>query len=159
LSFPASEILEQWKKDNPSPTVGKKAKVKWANAIFRKYPSARGARMGHFNRNDEVAVLSDLSNGWSLVQSRKPDGKGDCFGFIRNRALATPDVPDPPEWSAPLAQVRLNPGEKLDKDPVVETPAHYCQRTAWTPELFAMEVQKAHPLRAPGSADQLVAIR
>jgi SH3 domain-containing protein len=144
LSFPANEILEQWKRENPSPSVGKKAKVKWAKVHFRKYPSAQSPRLGHFSLNDEIAVLTDLGNGWSMVEGRKPDGdgKGNCFGFVANRALSAPDVPEPPGWSAPLAQVRLNPGEKMEQVPVIETPSHYCQRTAWTPELFVMELRQ-----------------
>ena len=169
LMFPANEILEQWKRENPSPSVGKKAKVKWAKVDFRKYPAAHAPRMGHFNRNDEVAVLSDLGNGWSLVESRKADGDGDvkgtCFGFVSNRALAAPDVPDPPGWSAPLAKVRLYPGERIEKEPVVETPAQYCRRTAWTPELFVLELKAkpaldldANDLLSP-IPEQLVAIQ
>ncbi|MDQ3000499.1 MAG: SH3 domain-containing protein [Fibrobacterota bacterium] len=169
LMFPANEILEQWKRENTSPSVGKKAKVKWAKVNFRKYPAAHAPRMGHFSRNDEVAVLSDLGNGWSLVESRKADGDGDgrgtCFGFVSNRALATPDVPDPPGWSAPLAKVRLDPGEKIEKEAVVESPAQYCQRTAWTPELFVLELKaKPMPMLNPNdllspSPEQLVAIQ
>jgi SH3 domain-containing protein len=162
LAFPATEILEQWKRDNPSPSVGKKARVKWAKVDFRKYPSAQSPRLGHFGLNDEVAVLTDLGNGWSMVEGRKADGKGACFGFIANRALSAPDVPDPPGWSAPLAQVRLNPGEKMEQAPVIETPSQYCQRTAWTPELFAMELKsksrmELHPLNA--APEQLLAVR
>jgi hypothetical protein len=163
LIFPANEILEQWKRENPSPSVGKKAKVKWAKVNFRKYPTSNSPRVGHFSQNDEVAVLTDLGNGWSLVESRKPDGKGNCFGFVSNRALAAPDVPDPPGWSTPLAKVRLHPGERMEKEPVVETPAQYCQRTAWTPELFVMEL-KAKPVSDPNDLmspvlDRLVAIQ
>jgi hypothetical protein len=85
LIFPANEILEQWKRENPSPSVGKKAKVKWAKVNFRKYPTSNSPKVGHFSQNDEVAVLTDLGNGWSLVESRKADGKGNCFGFVSNR--------------------------------------------------------------------------
>ncbi len=160
LTFPASELLEQWKKENPSPSVGKKAKVKWAAVQFRKYPSKKSSVLGHFSHNDEVAVLSDLGNGWSLVESRKADGKGTCFGFIANRALAAPDVPDPPGWSAPLAKVHLKAGQKMETEPVVESPSEYCQRTAWTPELFVMELKaKSHRLDRGPSAEQLVAIQ
>jgi hypothetical protein len=147
LSFPANEILEQWKRDNPSPSVGKKAKVKWAKVDFHKYPSAASPRLGHFNLNDEVAVLNDLGNGWSLVESRKADGKGTCFGFIANRAMAAPDAPDPGGWAAPLAMVRLNPGETMEMAPVEESPSEYCRRTAWTPELFVMELEAKSRLR------------
>jgi hypothetical protein len=157
LHFDASEILEQWKKESPAPSVGKKAKVKWAAVRLRQYPSAHSPALGHFSHNDEVAVLSDLGNGWSLVESLKPDGKTSCFGFVANRALAAPDVPDPPEWIAPLAKVKLSPGQKLDRDPVVETPEQYCQRTAWTPELFVMELKaKAHAGSALG---EVIAMR
>ena len=167
LAFPANEILEQWKRENPSPSVGKKAKTKWA-VHFRKYPAARAPRLGHFNARDEVAVLADLGNGWSLVESRQANGKGPCFGFLATRTLAAPDLPDPPEWSAPLAQVRLSPGERrelarMDKQEVVESPADYCRRTAWSPELFAMEWKAksralpADPL-AP-SQDRMLALR
>lgn len=150
LTFPANEILEHWKRENPSPSVGKKAKVKWAKVNFRKYPSTQSPRLGYFSLNDEIAVLTDLGNGWSMVESRKADGMGNCFGFIANRALSAPDVPDPPGWSAPLAQVRLHPGEKMEQAPVIETPSQYCQRTAWTPELFAMELKE---LKAKSSLD------
>lgn len=160
LSFPANELLEQWKRENPSPSVGKKAKVKWAAVNFRKYPSSNSASLGHFQHNDEVAVLNDLGNGWSLVESRQADGKGNVFGFIANRALAAPDVPDPPEWITPLAKARLFRGQTLEKEPVIETPSQYCRRTAWTPELFVMELKaKSHkfdPLAAP---EQLIASR
>ncbi len=163
LSFPANEILEQWKRESPPPTVGKKAKVKWAQVNFRKYPSLHAPRIGHFTSHDEVGVLTDLGNGWSLVESRQADGKGTCFGFIANRALAAPDVPDPPEWSTPLAQVKLNPGERMEKEKRTETPSDYCRRTAWTPELFVMELKAKtrQPHRDPLSAspDQLVALQ
>lgn len=172
LSFPANEILEQWKRDNPSPSVGKKARVKWAKVNFRKYPSVQSPRIGHFSLNDEIAVLTDLGNGWSMVEGRKADGSadgsgdgngnGNCFGFIANRALSAPDVPDPPGWSAPLAKVRLNPGEKPEQAPVIETPSQYCQRTAWSPELFAMEMKsKPYPDINPmnPAPEQLLAVR
>lgn len=139
LSFPANEILEQWKRDNPSPSVGKKAKVKWASVTYRKYPSSKSPRLGHFNRNEEVAVLTDLKNGWSLVESRDTDGKGITYGFVANRALAPPDMPDPGEWSTPLAMAHGAPPKV--KEPVYETPAQYCARTAWSPELFALEMK------------------
>ena len=109
-----------------------------------------------------MAVLTDLGNGWSLVESRKADGRGTCFGFIANRALATPDVPDPPEWSAPLAKVQLNPGEGMEKSPLIESPSEYCKRTAWTPELFVMELKaksRSHADPMTASPDQLVAIQ
>jgi Bacterial SH3 domain len=168
LAFPAAnEILEQWKRESPPPTVGKKAKVKWARVNFRKYPSAHAPRLGHFNGHDEVAVLADLGNGWSLVESRDAGGaekmRPHCFGFIANRALETPDVPDPPEWSTPLAKVRLNPGESIAQEPARESPAEYCRRTAWTPELFVLElkskarVHPSDPLSA--SPEQLVALQ
>jgi hypothetical protein len=165
LTFPANEILEQWKRVNPSPSVGKKAKVKWAKVNFRKYPSAHSPRMGHFRLNDEIAVLTDLGNGWSMVEGRKADGEGNCFGFIANRALSAPgprDMPDTFGWSSPLARVRLGPGEKMERAPVIETPAQYCQRTAWTPELFVMEMNSKsgmdmHPLNP--APQQLLAVQ
>jgi hypothetical protein len=141
LSFPASEILEQWKRESPAPAVGKKAKVKWASVRFRKYPDRRSASLGHFDQGDEVAVLTDLGNGWSFVESRKTDGSGPCFGFLANRALTAPDVPDPPEWTVPVARVRLDPGERPAIEPVRESPGQYCLRTAWSPELFKMELK------------------
>lgn len=138
LSFPAGDLLEQWKRESPPPTVGKKAKVKWAKVQFRKYPSKSSSLLGHFERGDEVAVLTDLGNGWSLAQSRKADGTGPCFGFLPNRALAAPDVPDPPEWSTPVAQVRLDHGQKPERERLAETAGNYGWRTAWSPELFRM---------------------
>lgn len=162
LSFPASELLEQWKRENPSPTpsIGKKAKVKWAAVNFRKYPSAKSAVLGHFNQNDEIAVLNDMGNGWSLVESRQADGKTNVFGFLANRALAALDVPDPPTWITPLAKVRLYPGQTVEKEPVVETPAQYCQRTAWTPELFVLELKaKSHKFDPMAAPEPLIALR
>ena len=159
LSFPASEILEQWKRESPAPTVGKKAKVKWAEVNFRKYPSPKSASLGHFAYGDEVAVLTDLGNGWSMVEGRKADGMGRCYGFIANRALAAPDVPDPPEWTSPVSRVRLNPGQTLEKDPVVETPAQYCLRTAWTPELFVLGLQEKARETEQRLLDQRIAMR
>jgi hypothetical protein len=160
LSFPPNELLEQWKRDNPSPSVGKKAKTKWA-AHFRKYPSAQSPNLGHFAAGDEVAVLSDLGNGWSLVEGRKADGKGPCFGFIANRALGPPDLPDPALWSAPLARVRVSPGEAVDMEKRMESPTEYCRRTAWSPELFAMEMRAKAPSPARDplgpSLDRLIA--
>jgi hypothetical protein len=162
LSFPPNEVLEQWKRDNPSPSVGKKAKTKWA-VHFRRYPSIQSPTLGHFDRGDEVAVLSDLGNGWSLVESRKADGKGSCFGFIANRALAPPDLPDPASWSAPLARVRVRPGEAMDIEKPAESPVDYCRRTAWSPELFAMEMRAKAPSPARDllgpSTDRLIALQ
>ena len=165
LAFPANEILEQWKRETPPQTVGKKAKVKWAQVNFRQYPDAAAPRLGHFSHDDEVAVLSDLGNGWSLVESRKADGNGNCFGFVANRALAAPDVPDPALWTAPLAKVRLNPGERMENlngQPKAESPSEYCRRTAWTPELFVMELNAKSRMPTEPAAfapQQLVAVR
>jgi hypothetical protein len=141
LSFPAGDLLEQWKRESPPPTVGKKAKVKWAKVHFRKYPSPSSSLLGHFERGDEVAVLTELGNGWSLAESRKADGRGSCFGFLPSRALAAPDVPDPPEWTAPVAKLRLDPGQKPERETVRETGAAYGYRTAWSPELFRLELR------------------
>jgi hypothetical protein len=141
LSFPAGDLLEQWKRESPPPTVGKKARVKWAKVQFRKYPSKNSSLLGHFERGDEVAVLTDLGNGWSLAESRKAEGSGSCFGFLPNRALAAPDVPDPSEWTAPVSQVRLDPGQTPERERLAETAGNYGWRTAWSPELFRMELQ------------------
>jgi hypothetical protein len=140
LSFPAGDLLEQWKRESPPPTVGKKARVKWAQVQFRKYPSKSSSLLGHFERGDEVAVLTDLGNGWSLAESRKADGSGPCFGFLPNLALAAPNVPDPPEWIAPVSQVRLDPGQGQERERLAETASDYGWRTAWSPELFRMEL-------------------
>lgn len=148
LSFPYHELLEQWKREAPSPSVGKKAKVKWASVHYRKYPASGAARLGGFARGDEVSVLSDLGNGWSLVESLSEDGKPGCYGFIASRALAAPDVPDPPGWSAPLARVRRTAGQVLE--PARESPAEYLARTAWSPEVFIAEVRARRSLRSPG---------
>lgn len=159
LSFPASEILEQWKRDYPVPTVGKKAKVKWASVILRKYPSARSKALGHFRRHDEVALLTDLGNGWSLVEGRKAEGAGSCYGFIANRALAPPDLPDIAGWTAPPARVRLRPGQRPEIIPVRESLAQYARRTAWSPELFELELKAKTPHPAPPAFDQRLALR
>ncbi len=146
LTFPVNEILEQWKRANPAPSVGKKARVKWARVNYRQYPSSKSSYLGHFTRNEEVAVLSDLGNGWSLVESQNSGGAGSQFGFIANRALAPPLIPDPIYWSAPLARAHGAPPKA--KEPVVESLGEYCARTAWTPQLFALEV-KTHSHRYP----------
>jgi hypothetical protein len=142
LNFPFHDLLEQWKRETPSPSVGKKAKVKWAKVNFRKYPSAASPQLGAFALGDEVAVLSDLGTGWSLVESRTEDGKPGCFGFIANRALVTPDLPDPPGWLAPLAKVRKSPGKFLE--PSMESPSEYLARTAWSPGVFIAEFKANH---------------
>jgi hypothetical protein len=146
LTFPFHDLLEQWKRETPSPSVGKKAKVKWASVNFRKYPSTDAPRLGGFAKGDEVAVLSDLGNGWSLVESRSEEGKPGCYGFLANRALTTPDVPDPPYWVAPLAKVRRAADRTLE--PTLETPGQYLARTAWTPGVFVAEMQ-SRKLRLP----------
>ena len=138
LTFPYNEILEQWKRDTPAPTVGKKARVKWAAVNFREYPSAVSSRLGRFVRGDEVAVLAGAGRGWSLVQSRDASGTGTCFGFIPDRALAPPEIPDPAEWIAPLARVHHMAGDALD--PTRESPGDYLARTAWSPKVFALEM-------------------
>ena len=157
LTFPYKDLLEQWKKDTPSPSVGKKAKVKWAAAHYRKYPSARSPRLGRFFRGDEVAVLSE-SGAWALVESRAgPDGP--CFGFIAKSALAPPDVPDPEEWTAPLAQVRRLPGENLE--PLRESPSTYLARTAWSPQVFRLELEleRGPAMAGPDALDGVLALR
>lgn len=159
LAFPAGDLLEQWKRESPAPTVGKKAKVKWAQVQFRKYPSKNSSLLGHFQRGDEVALLTDLGNGWSLAESRKPDGTGHCFGFLPNRALAAPDIPDPPEWTAPVSQVRLDPGQRLEREPVRETAAAYCLRTAWSPELFKLSLKAKAEATEQRLLDQRLAAR
>ena len=162
LSFPAADILEQWKRESPSPSVGKKAKVKWAQVNFRKYPAAHAPLMGHFTQEDDVSVLTDLGNGWSLVEGGKPDGSGSCYGFITTSALTR--ISNEPAWGETrfLALVKLNPGETLEPEKTIETPAQYCLRTAWSPELFELELNaKAHSsdeLLAP-HPNQLVAIQ
>lgn len=92
LSFPYHDLLEQWKRETPSPSVGKKAKVKWASVNLRRYPSAAAPRMGAFSAGDAVAGLMDQGNGWSLVESLTEDGRPGCYGFVWNKALATPEV-------------------------------------------------------------------
>lgn len=154
LAFPYHDLLEQWKRETPSPSVGKKAKVKWAKAHFRKYPSAAAQALGTFARGDEVAVLSDLGTGWSLVESRTEDGRPGCYGFLANRALGPPDLPDPPDWVAPLAKVRKT---SPSLEPSVETPAEYLARTAWSPDVFLAENGADKPFLArPG---ELIAVR
>lgn len=149
LTFPYHDLLEQWKRDTPSPSVGKKAKVKWAKVNFRKYPSTAAPQLGSFVLGDEVAVLSDLGTGWSLVESRTEDGQAGCYGFIANRALAAPDVPDPPGWATPLAQVRKS--SRHSREPSVESAAEYLARTAWSPGVFIAEFKAKHRhLTQPG---------
>lgn len=140
LAFPADQVLEHWKRDSPSPSVGKKARVKWAQADIRKYPSAEAPLLGRFESEDRVGVLTDLGNGWSLVESLKAEGEGTCYGFVANAALARADA-DPRDRIAPLARIRLEPGQSMEAEPVAESPAQYCQRTAWSPELFRLQLK------------------
>jgi hypothetical protein len=159
LSFPYNEILEQWKRETPAPTVGKKAKVKWASVNYRKYPSSHSSRLGRFIYGEEVAVLADAGKGWSLVQSRDASGQGVCYGFISNRALAAPDIPDPPDWITPLAKVHRPAAESLE--PLNETPSEHLARTVWSPKLFAMELksrQKSRPFEADALAGGQLAV-
>lgn len=153
LSFPYAELLEQWKKDTPPPTVGKKARVKWAAVNFRSLPGASSGRMGRFLHGEEIAVLSQVG-AWSLVEARSEDGKSSCFGFVASRALAPPEIPDPVEWTAPVACLHAAPHAL----PASETPAQYLARTAWSPQLFAAEwhASRAHPALPPG---QYLAVR
>ena len=145
LTFPYNEILEQWKRDTPPPTVGKKARVKWASVNFREYPSSHSSRLGRFIRGDEIAVLAPAGKGWSLVQSRDASGSGTCFGFIPDQALAPPEIPEPPGWIAPLARVHRMAGDSPDLSR--ESPSEHLARTAWSPQTFALEMRarKAPP--------------
>jgi hypothetical protein len=59
LAFPYHEILDHWKRQAPQPSVGKKAKVKWAQVNFRKYPVLSAARVGFFGKNEMISVLTD----------------------------------------------------------------------------------------------------
>jgi hypothetical protein len=154
LAFPYHDLLEQWKRETPSPSVGKKAKVKWASVNLRKYPSAEAPRMGAFSAGDVVAVLLDQRDGWSLVESLGADGKPGCYGFVRNGALSAPDPPGTPERSVALSPVRRAPGESLE--PVRESPAQYLARTAWSPAVFASERNAAPAF--PGRSLELLAV-
>jgi hypothetical protein len=153
LSFPYAELLEQWKKDTRPPTVGKKARVKWASVNFRRYPAAASDRMGRFVHGEEVAVLSNLGS-WSLIEARARDGSA-CYGFVSNRALGAPEIPDPAEWTAPLARVHAVPGKA---PPAMETPSQYLARTAWSPQVFAAEWKSAHRAHALPQGDYLASI-
>jgi hypothetical protein len=137
LAFPYHDLLEQWKRETPSPSVGKKAKVKWASVNLRKYPSAEAPRMGAFSAGDVVAVLLDQGNGWSLVESLSEDGKPGCYGFVRNRSLEAPEARGAPDRALALSPVRRPVGEALV--PSRESPAQYLARTAWSPDVFALE--------------------
>jgi hypothetical protein len=150
LSFPYHDLLEQWKRETPSPSVGKKARVKWASVNLRRYPSAESPRMGAFSAGDVVAVLLDQGNGWSLVESLSEDGKPGCYGFVRNRSLAAPEARGAPDRALALSPVRRRGGEALA--PSRESPAQYLARTAWSPDVFALERRAvpAFPGRGPG---------
>jgi hypothetical protein len=153
LAFPYAELLEQWKRETPVKSVGKKARVKWAAVNFRRYPGVAADRLGRFRRGDEVAVLSH-QGAWSLVEALGPDGKTSCYGFIADKALGDPEIPDPAEWMAPLARMHAIPGQA----PPNESPADYLARTAWSPQVFAAEWQASHRHAAfqPG---ELLAVR
>lgn len=153
LTFPYHDLLEQWKRETPSPSVGKKARVKWASVNLRRYPSAEAPRMGAFSAGDVVAVLLDQGNDWSLVESLSEDGKPGCYGFVWNRSLAAPEVRGAPDRVLALSPVRRR-GEALE--PSRESPAQYLARTAWSPDVFALE-RKAAPA-FPGRGLELLAV-
>lgn len=140
LTFPAQQLLEQWKKEVPAPTVGKKAKVKWASVLFRKYPSVQSSTLGHFKSQDNLSLLADLKNGWSLVESRDADGKNIAYGFVETQALnpLTHRAQHSfPSWNHSLATAQGRPKKVVE--PVYESPGAYAVRTAWSPEVFALE--------------------
>ncbi len=131
LNFPTHGILDQWKRGSPEPTVGKKAKIKWARLPFRKYPSLASPTLGLFGKDDIIAVVSQTKKGWSFVQC-----KGGEFGFVPNRALESLN-----EISGTndlvLSSPQCDPEEI--QEPLHETPGEYYTRKAWSPRLFALQ--------------------
>ena len=154
LAFNWQNMLEQWKKGSPpAPTVGKKAKVKWAKANFRKYPSVTSPLLGYLQNQDRVAVLLDMKNGWSLVQAA--DG---ATGFMATSALAKNNEVVCQLPARLRAKVELSyaqagyahlkrPKESTEiLEPIIESPAQYLARTAWTPEVFAAQFHSLNQL-------------
>lgn len=128
LTFSWHDLLDQWKKGSPPPTVGKKAKVKWASVNVRPYPSTRGGKLGLLKSGDWIATLGEADKGWVLVQAR------DAIGFVKAEALqALPKAP--PAYAAlPLATLRMRRANPMEIQR--ESPSEYLARTAWSPELF-----------------------
>jgi hypothetical protein len=128
LAFSWQDLLDQWKKGAPKPTVGKKAKVKWAKVLLRAYPNARSDRLGELRRHDMVAVLGETHPGWTFVQVN------GAYGFIATRNLSSLNRMPPGFAAAPLADLQKGRVEAVL--PRLETPVEYVARTAWSPELF-----------------------
>jgi hypothetical protein len=152
LAFSWHEMLDQWKKSAAPPTVGKKARVKWANVDLRPYPSTRGGRLGQLRRHDWVGVLTEDKQGWSLVQVT------GAIGFVRTRALRGWQFQEMPSnlkstvkshvnipailayQMAPLAKVRHTVNDRIETP--VESPQEYLAHSAWSPELFQITWQE-----------------
>ena len=137
LSFPSRELLEQWKRAVPQPSLGKKARVKWASLNFRKYPSKRSELIGFFEHEAIVAELSRTKSGWSFVQCQN-----GLLGFVDSKALEpTPVLPDFPEWGPPLSPALGEDEEALK--PKAETPGDYLARTIWSPDIFKIGLKRS----------------
>ncbi len=128
LTFSWHDLLDQWKKGSPPPTVGKKAKVKWASVNVRPYPSTRGGRLGVLLSRDRIAILSEPKKGWVLVQAR------DAIGFVKAEALQA--LPKAPSAYAGLPFASLRLPETNPMEFKRESPSEYLARTAWSPEIF-----------------------
>ncbi len=163
LTFPAAEILEKWKKDAVPQTVGKKARVKWAKVNIRLYPSKHSPYQGYFKRQDLVGILCDLGNGWVMVESRDAEdkqGQAKVYGFVAKRSLREANAMG---FQMAVKRARQGDGNLADnhfaenrwsslaaahgapkkiKEPEAEGLGNYCARTAWTPELFALEMKQ-----------------
>ncbi len=146
LTFPATEILEKWKKDAPPQTVGKKARVKWAKVNIRLYPSMHSPDQGYFKSQELVGILCDLGNGWVMVESRDAEDKqglAKVYGFVAKRSLySNLDVTQSAQNRWELLAMAHGAPKKI-KEPEAEGLGHYCARTAWTPELFALEMKQS----------------
>jgi hypothetical protein len=128
LAFSWQDLLDQWKKGSPKPTVGKKAKVKWAKASLRAYPSDQSGQLGELRRNDLVGILGDSHAGWTFVQVN------GAFGFLATQSLKSLHHLPRAFEAAPLAKLqKQNVNAVL---PALESPSEYLARSAWSPELF-----------------------
>ena len=112
LAFPYRELLEQWKRAAPQPSVGRKNRVKWAFLDFRKYPSSQSPVIAAFQQNDVVGELLRLPHGWSLIE-----GAHHVVGFVTSSALEPlPDLPGLPNWGPPLSPAMRDIDEPLLTD-------------------------------------------
>lgn len=149
LTFPYAQLLDQWKHAAPRPSLGKKSVVKWAVVNFREYPSPRSPVIGLFEKASVVGELYRMPTGWSLVECQ-----GGVLGFVFSSALEpAPVLPGFPDLGPPLSPVLQDADAPLARKR--ESPGEYLARTAWSPEVFRLQLRE----EARSAAAAMVAAR